>query len=323
MEEGMAMASFVTGPVVEPQSVLAQLRNPTEVEGVPENTLALAVAAGWAYAEQSVFSTVMQRRGLVEPPWPKFIEITNEAMFVCAKCYLLRAGDVVILSFRGTEPTNIINWLADASVQMVKFHSGTSRVHGGFYRNIRALWPAVATELLAAKPAHLYITGHSFGAALAVLAAALLADYSTDKHADDFAPVWGSLRGVYTFGQPMVGDSDFAKKYGGAFGDRLFRYVYANDIVPHMPPKRRSLPLVHFGKAFHAAADETWRPESKVTQAVKSLIESNLVGALAWMNDQLSVVPRTSLQVSWADHAPQNYVRASLPAGAESGSEFD
>ena len=42
--------------------------------------------------------------------------VVNDAMFVCAKSYVLSVGDVAIVCFRGTEPTNVINWLADATM---------------------------------------------------------------------------------------------------------------------------------------------------------------------------------------------------------------
>lgn len=322
------MITFARQPLVDSAAVLEGLRNPKKPGGIPNNTLPLAIAAAWAYADPATFASVMARRGLLDPDAPpaqaRYIEVVNDAMFVCAKSYLVLNGDVAILSFRGTEPTNVINWLADATVSPVPFHSGHGYVHDGFYRNLRAIWPSVAVALADARPDHLYITGHSFGGALAVLAAALLADYAADdKHARDFGPYWGRLRGVFTFGQPAVGDKAFNQKYEALFGDKLFRFIYGNDIVPHLPPRNKQHPLEHFGQVFHAKQGEPWQLALAPTPAVKSTIESNVVGALAWAQKQLGIAPRLVLPLSWDDHAPQNYVRTSLPNGAESGSEFD
>jgi len=70
----------------------------------------------------------------------------------------------------------------------------------------------------------LYITGHSLGGAMAVLAAARL-----------FLPSESSLgrlgHGVYTFGQPAVGNAEFAEKCESLFGERLYRHIYAHDVV--------------------------------------------------------------------------------------------
>ena len=50
---------------------------------------------------------------------------------------------------------------------------------------------------------------------------------------EDFVP---RLAGVYTFGQPRVGDSTFRECYNfsGLMG-RTFRVVHADDIVPRVP----------------------------------------------------------------------------------------
>ncbi|WP_437287421.1 lipase family protein [Sorangium sp. So ce406] len=75
----------------------------------------------------------------------------------------------------------------------------------------------------------LYITGHGIGGALAVIAAALI----------DMTPslqsVRKTLRGIYTYGQPKVGDTDFANTFQPRFGSKLFRHVSLDDNVIYMP----------------------------------------------------------------------------------------
>ena len=69
----------------------------------------------------------------------------------------------------------------------------------------------------------LYVTGHSLGAALAVLSAPQLAAETS------LVPT------VYTFAGPRVGDPVFAL----AYADRVpvtWRVVNTNDIVPTLPP---------------------------------------------------------------------------------------
>src|SRR5262249_16276481 len=154
---------------------------------------------------------------------------------------------VGVLAFRGTEPSNFINWLTDANTVMRTFHYGS--VHGGFFDNVEALWDGVAEVIDEAiqgktiRPTNgdgqpepveplqvLYVTGHSLGAAMAVVAAARI--FSPDYRA------WQPLvRGVYTFGQPMVGDAEFARKYGEQFGSFLYRHVFRHDVVPRLPPR--------------------------------------------------------------------------------------
>jgi hypothetical protein len=285
----------------------------------------LSVAAAWAYAPSSVFGAVMDRRGIASGP-ARFVEVTNDAMFVCAKAYVQPVGAGAIVAFRGTEPTNVINWLADATVKKVAFHAsppGAPRgwVHGGFYRNTRAIWPEVVETLHAMQPEWIYFTGHSFGGALAVLAGALLADYARDKPRG-FGALWGRLRGVFTFGQPMVGDETFVAHYRETLSPKLTRFVYGHDIVPHLPPKTPGWTPYHLGTEYRAP-DGKWTKEHTWSQAVLGVLGANVLAVGAWIEDQMGLAPKLALPYSWGDHAPNHYVRVSLPYEAESGSEFD
>lgn len=68
------------------------------------------------------------------------------------------------------------------------------------------------------------MTGHSQGGALAFLFALDLARYSSAPNL------------VYTFGQPRVGNTQFANYYQGKVPN-TFRVVNYADAVPHTPPR--------------------------------------------------------------------------------------
>jgi len=112
-------------------------------------------------------------------------------------------------------------------------------VHGGFWRALNQVWlskimPNIA--LLRSKP--LWITGHSLGGAIAVLAAMRL-----------FRELPGgpTAQGVYTFGQPRVAKLGFAAAYQASpLWNRTFRFVNNMDIVPRVPP--RVLKYCHVGR---------------------------------------------------------------------------
>jgi hypothetical protein len=287
--------------------------------------LPLSVAAAWAYSGQDVFDEVMRRRGL-HGGASKFAQVVNDAMFVCARAYVQPLGSGAIVAFRGTEPTDTINWLADATTQKVAFHAtqpGAPRgyVHGGFYRNIRAIWPTVVEALDALQPEWIYFTGHSFGGALAALAGALLADYATEKPAG-YGALWSKLKAVFTFGQPMVGDETFRSTYATSVGPRLVRYVFAHDIVPHLPPKTPGWTPTHLGTQYRAEDGGKWTADSQTSQPAGAILD-NLIAVSAWIKDQIAFAPKLIPPYSWGDHAPSNYVRVSLPDGSDSGSEFD
>lgn len=160
----------------------------------------------------------------------------------------------------------------------------------------------------------LYITGHSLGGALAVLAAALI-------HIDpELARVRDNLRGVYTYGQPMVGDQDFANRFQQEFGRKFFRHVYGRDVVPRLPPLTMGL-FEHFGSEFRSSEDG-WIYRSKPASRALTLAGSTFIGAFAWIQRQLAGLPflrYVPTPFSWGDHSPLNYLRTSqeLAAGAE------
>jgi hypothetical protein len=43
------------------------------------------------------------------------------------------------------------------------------------------------------------------------------------------------VQGVYTFGQPRVGDKDFADALNAKLGSGIYRFVNDRDIVPRVP----------------------------------------------------------------------------------------
>ncbi|WP_437525432.1 lipase family protein [Sorangium sp. So ce726] len=169
----------------------------------------------------------------------------------------------------------------------------------------------------------LYIGGHSLGGALAVLAAA-------EIHRDPLlAPLQRKVRGIYTFGQPMVGDAVFARTCDDRFGEKLFRHVYRRDAVPQFPPITMGR-FAHSGQLYTAPPLDTgWALQRAQVSANGLLIGSEqalagtaalALGAFAWLKDQLPLFSWLPLPYSLADHSPLNYLRTSLEVVP--GSEF-
>lgn len=88
--------------------------------------------------------------------------------------------------------------------------------------------------------AKLFVTGHSLGGALAAL-------YSTMLHFTGETELVSKLGAVYTFGQPRVGDQDFAAYATEALVGKYFRVVYCNDVVPRIPFDNDLFSFRHFG----------------------------------------------------------------------------
>lgn len=118
-----------------------------------------------------------------------------------------------ILVFRGTLTEGLAaesDWINDFHADLVSDPRFPGKVHTGFARSMTALWPFIADF----RPK--YITGHSKGGALALLAGWLFKDCN---------PI------VITFAAPRVGNSAFARSYSGAW-----RYENPKDLVPKLPP---------------------------------------------------------------------------------------
>lgn len=167
-------------------------------------------------------------------------------------------------------------------------------MHPGFYRNVRSTRPEVVRALdravhgdsvlesdvdrsFAHVPAHptrghssavgpleaLYITGHSLGGAMAAVMTVMLLNTPV------YSGIAEKIRGVYTFGQPMVASPDFA-----GFADRLLsdkgvplvRYVYRDDPVPSLPPAYTG-PYRHYGQERRYLSSWPERPSAATTQS--------------------------------------------------------
>ncbi len=61
----------------------------------------------------------------------------------------------------------------------------------------------------------------------------------------------GNINGLYTIGQPRVGNSKFAGQFDVAVGDRCFRFVNNNDSVPQLPFWGPTSTYTHIGDLIY------------------------------------------------------------------------
>jgi hypothetical protein len=155
--------------------------------------------------------------------------------------------DFALCSFRGTEKDDPDDLVTDADILLV--HESDYRpvaqdpgpplghlsfvshlfaepclVHRGFQLALNQVWDKVYTLVTDYRRQHphaeICFTGHSLGAALAVLAFSRFADPD---------------RSLYTFGCPRVGDAAFRDRVLSNSGRGIYRYVNYNDAVTHVP----------------------------------------------------------------------------------------
>ena len=187
------------------------------------NAQILAQAAAMAYREPAQCAKWATVSGFTGPF--DFFDNADTQGFVA------ESGDAIIVAFRGTQPNRPMDWFVDARATRGKWDHNVGQVHDGFYSALRKVWGVTLPkgEVLPKRLVNrgnktIWITGHSLGGALAELCAAQAMFVS-------HIPV----QGVYTFGQPRVGNKDFAAAVNEKLGSGIFRFVNDRDIVPRVP----------------------------------------------------------------------------------------
>lgn len=122
---------------------------------------------------------------------------------------------LLVLAFRGTE-RDFRDIKTDINVRF--YTRGNTRIHSGFLQAYRLLEERAVSVLSEYPDYKMYITGHSLGGALALVAASRLS-------ADNVAA-------CYTYGSPKVGNLDF----GFDLKIPVYRVVNSADLVPRLPP---------------------------------------------------------------------------------------
>ena len=282
----------------------------------------LATCAGYSYSDTETVATMMARLGL-DANACVCVSQTVDAMFVFSTAYLIqsRCGRVVILSYRGTEPATLGNWLGNADVGSESRILSASdpdhplRVHAGFHLNVRATWWGVIEELTRALQGEsllasgrrldhpleaLYVTGHSLGGAMAVLFGLAVANNGRHQAIVD------RLRAIYTFGQPMALCAPLPP-WVDEVGRKLIRHVRPRDPVPSLPPTQWG-PFVHIGEEFRFDGEKWRRSDTPVTpRSRKREIPRSMLALFAPEGQ------RRAYRYSVGEHGPQHYIAALRP----------
>lgn len=330
------------------EDALLSPSNPV-VPGVahPDHTVAhvLATCAGYSYADAPTLSTTMARMGLANNRCRMISTVIN-AMLITSTAFLVQSEDgrVVVLAYRGTDPTSVFNLLGDLDIQPNKVaidigDGGPFAVHAGFYRNLRATRYKITQALLRAKHGYpitgepqdpdestdgtyrgplepmqaLYVTGHSMGAAMAAIQSILFRTEQT--YVDAFET---QLRAAYTFAQPLVCAPELSEACDEDefLRERVIRYVYAKDPVPHFPSRSMGH-FTNFGREFRYD-HQRWRETTASPTAQSPLMVQTLTGLLASVAKPFPLLRRIPFEYRIEDHAPQHYIVALTPPGVRS-----
>jgi hypothetical protein len=159
------------------------------------------------------------------------------------------------------------------------------------------------------------------------------AQIDNTKHSTLINDVFLKLRGVYTYGSPMVVDDRDRARCQILCGSITFRHVYYNDLVPHLPPlSTGSFDHVGAEYRYHPLVNWKKRDEDKFgfkrgrSTQVLSILTTGVIGALDvvldninWLNffrgenrdwPVIGIFSRGYLKMPWSliDHSPISYI---------------
>lgn len=224
------------------------------------------------------------------------------------QAFAVRIGDDAIVAYRGTQPTELEDVVADARAALrpqSAFADGVAlrfpgRVHMGFASAVRTVMKDVQAWLADEKRGggnakRVFFTGHSLGAALATLHFTVRAEPDVTVSTQ-----------LVTFGSPRVGDAAFCddfeqrtlSKKGARRKTRVLRFVNNRDLVTRVAP--RNMGFEHVGAECYIDSDGKVLTDEK--------------GAEKWVDFLLLVVDgvaefRAAAKKPIGDHSMDLYVR--------------
>jgi predicted lipase len=258
------------------------------VRGQTYSPLQLAIeAARLAYyraevspAERARLADALDRVGFAD--LVLFIDSKSGAAAFAAR----RTTDgATLLSFRGTQPDNFQDLIADLRANLVAWPESAGRVHDGFAVAVRALRPQILEWTERTKPEldKLILTGHSLGAAMATLAASI------------WRPAW-----LVTIGSPRVGDAAFVETVAAKYNAR---FVDCCDAVTEVPPAIGGYAHIQDYKYLTRDAGILENPDPAFVQSDRTRARAD------YFRQYSGQLERNVSVRDLADHAPANYAR--------------
>ncbi|GFQ08136.1 lipase [Phtheirospermum japonicum] len=300
--------------------------------------------------------------------WNDYQKDNSTQVFIM--CDKPKDANLILISFRGTEPFDADDWITDFDYSWYEIPK-LGKVHMGFLealglgnraktstfnanlKNVKPsklngfnsdttekdLVPAMVETtayysvksqlkdlLVEHRNARFVVTGHSLGGALAILFPTVLVLHEEEE-------VMQRLLGVYTFGQPRIGNGQLGRYMEAHLEQpesKYFRVVYCNDLVPRLPYDNKTFLYKHFGVCLYYNSlyveqnvDEEpnrnyfgWRfliPEyvNSVWELLRSLVMGYICGPdykECWESLMLRIIGLAIPGLS--DHSPVDYVNS-------------
>lgn len=192
-----------------------------------QNAYILARASANIYRNANPSNLLSTSNGITPGPQSREVRIENSNLNIHTHASILADDAKIMIIFKGTNPSDLRHILTDLRFDWTDGPFG--QIHSGFASALAVAWNAIRQSLreFHTNNQRIWLSGHSLGGALATLAAAAL------LREDPHTPIGG----VYTFGQPRVGDETFQHQFNTRLGNRTFRFVHHQDIITRLPPK--------------------------------------------------------------------------------------
>lgn len=281
---GLAEDAGPTLDTARPLAWMAQLAYETDAPDKLADIL-----RGWGWELATIFAGAVPRLPLLPT----------------AHGFVARRGSVQVVSFSGSDPMRIGDWVLD-----VMAHRTGAGTHAGFDAGVDAVWPTLTAALDGDRV--VCLAGHSLGGALATVAGyRLLRDGAA------------RIGAICTYGAPRTGDAAFAASMREAgVGERLLRLVYGSDIVPTLPPPELPFGYRHLGRSAHCLRggrfaetcpdtdDDAGLGDSLLARIAAALRPPAASEALpGFPGDPAAAVVLDRLPAAVRDHVPDRYLR--------------
>lgn len=106
-----------------------------------EKSLLFAKISAWAYKSPKEAKKLYAAAGF------KSVYFNHKG----AQAYLLSGDDDIVIVFRGTEPNQFSDIIADIKIKLVPSSSGVGKVHSGFKDALNKIWPDIVETLVKHK----------------------------------------------------------------------------------------------------------------------------------------------------------------------------
>jgi predicted lipase len=228
--------------------------------------------------EKTTLTEAIARAGLADPAFFSDARTGTQAFAAIGA-----SGSAAFIVFRGTQPDEPSDIGTDAQAVLVDWQA-QGKVHLGFREALNSVWDPIASWL-GATGLQTWVTGHSLGAALATLVAALVPQSR-----------------LVNFGSPRVGNDAFASQFDGR---SVKRYVGCCDLVTRLPPA--FLGYTHVPGMIYIDRHGKLTPQSS-----EMLIDEDIgIARLEYFASE-SWRPGNLALRDFADHSPINYVSGVL-----------